>query len=301
MNRWLYTTPEVQEALENNEPVVALESALITHGFGAPDNLKIAQQLEQTVREAGACPATVAVLDGLVHVGVSESELERLASDREMHKISLRDLPHIAARGLSGGTTVAASIHLAHQAGVRVFASGGIGGIHRDHPEDVSADLPALANTPLIAVCAGAKSILDLPRTLQYLETHGVPVIGYGTHEFPAFYSLSSGLPVDTRVDSPASVARIAQGRTALGLKKALLVCVPVPQEHALPWEEAEAAIEEAIRAAERNDVTGNALTPFLLDKLVALTDGRSQRANEALLLNNAQTAAHIAQAVSRR
>ena len=289
---------DVAVALAEGAPVVALESALITHGFAPPANLDIARQMQAAVREEGALAATVAVLKGEARVGLTGDELARLASDRAALKVSLRDLPAMLAQGASGGTTVAATMHLAHRAGVRVFATGGIGGVHRGHPEDVSADLPALASIPIIVVCAGAKAILDLPRTLEYLETHGVPVIGYGTEEFPAFYSHHSGLEVDTRVETPEEVAQMAQARAELGLSAALLVCVPVPEADGLPAGEAEMAIAQAVGEADAAGVSGKALTPFLLARLVELTGGQARRANEALLLNNARVAAGIARAL---
>ena len=302
--------PEVIQTLADGAPVVALESALVTHGFAPPANLDIARRMEAVVREEGALPATIAVLEGEPRVGLSEEELARLAalaSDQAARKVSLRDLPLVLAarlsardeaQGASGGTTVAATMHLAHRAGICVFATGGIGGVHRGHPEDVSADLTALVSIPIAVVCAGAKAILDLPRTLEYLETHGVPVIGYGTDEFPAFYSRHSGLGVDARVETPEEVARMMQAREALGLSAALLVCVPVPEADELPVSEAEAAIAQAVEEAEAADVSGKNLTPFLLARIVELTGGRARRANEALLLNNARVAARIARAL---
>ncbi len=298
-NEGIVVAPEVQMALAAGAPVVALESALITHGFAPPANEEIARQMEAIVREEGGVPATIAILDGRVHVGLTPDELGRLAADREAHKVSLRDLPIVVARCLTGGTTVAATIHLAHRAGIVVFATGGIGGVHRHHPEDVSADLPALAQTPIVVVCAGAKAILDLPRTLEYLETHGVPVIGYGSEMFPAFYSRRSGLRTDVRVDRPEEVACITAARAAVGCSTALLVCVPVPAEDELPVEEAEAAIARAVDLAEAQNVQGKDLTPFLLSHLVALTDGQALRANQALLRNNARVATRIARAMS--
>ncbi|MBN1979637.1 MAG: pseudouridine-5'-phosphate glycosidase [Anaerolineae bacterium] len=288
---------EIAQALEEKAPVVALESALITHGFAPPANLDIAQRMEAAVRAEGAIPATIAILAGKARIGLSEKELEQLAADRSARKVSLRDLPVLLAQGGNGGATVAATMHLAHRAGIRVFCTGGIGGVHRGHPEDASADLIALATTPIVTVCAGAKAILDLPRTLEVLETHGVPVIGYTTDEFPAFYSRRSGLGVDARVETPEQVAQIAQMRTTLGLSTALLVCVPVPEADHLPAEEAEAAIAQAIAEAEEKGIGGKAVTPFLLARMVELTSGRARQANEALLLNNARTAAHIARA----
>ena len=300
--------PAIAQALANGAPVAALESALITHGFSPPANLEIARQMEAAVRQAGALPATIAVLDGVAGVGLSDVEQSRLASDRTARKVSLRDLPIVLASrrgdcdgvgGVSGGTTVAVTAYLARRAGIRVFATGGIGGVHRGHAGDTSADLPALASTPIVVVCAGAKAILDLPRTLEYLETCGVPVIGYGADELPAFYSRRSGLKLDTRVETPEEVAFIAQARTELGLPTALLVCVPVPQPDELPAAEAEAAIAQAVEGAEKDGVSGRALTPFLLTRLVELTGGRARLANEALLLNNARVAARIARALA--
>jgi len=294
----LHIAPQVKQALAQGAPVAALESALITHGFAPPANMEIASRMEAAVRAEGALPATVAVLDGEPRVGLSGEQLTALASDRAARKVSLRDLPIVAAQGANGGTTVAATMYLAHRAGIRVFATGGIGGVHRGHPEDVSADLIALASIPIVVVCAGAKAILDLPRTLEYLETHGVPVVGYGADEFPAFYSRRSGLRVDAQVETPEEVARIAQARTELGLSTALLVCVPVPEADELPSAEAETAIARAVEEAESAGISGKELTPFLLARLVELTGGRARRANEALLLNNARVAARIAGAL---
>ncbi|MFL7790951.1 MAG: pseudouridine-5'-phosphate glycosidase [Anaerolineae bacterium] len=305
----LHITAEIARALEEKAPVVALESALITHGFAPPANLDIARKMEAAVRAEGAIPATLAILDGEARIGLSNKELEQLATDRTARKVSLRDLPILLAQDggvvvggcTNGGTTVAATMHLTHRAGIRVFCTGGIGGVHRGHPEDVSADLTALATTPIVTVCAGAKAILDLPRTLEVLETHGVPVIGYATDEFPAFYSRRSGLEVDTRAETPAQVAQIAQARTMLGLSAALLVCVPVPEADQLPAEEAEAAIAQAVAEAEEKGIGGRAVTPFLLARMVELTGGRARRANEALLLNNARTAACIARELCKK
>ena len=298
MSQNLHIAPQVRQALAQGAPVAALESALVTHGFAPPANLEIASRMEASVRAEGALPATIAVLDGEPRVGLADSELAALASDRTARKVSLRDLPIVAAQGANGGTTVAATMYLAHRAGIRVFATGGIGGVHRGHPEDVSADLIALASIPIVVVCAGAKAILDLPRTLEYLETHGVPVIGYGADEFPAFYSRHSGLRVDAQVETPEEVARIAHARTELGLLTALLVCVPVPEADELPSAEAETAITRAVEEAEAAGISGKELTPFLLARLVELTGGRARRANESLLLNNARVAACIARAM---
>ena len=287
--------PEVAKALAENAPVVALESALITHGLPRPLNLEVARELEAVVREEGATPATVAILDGVPHIGLSPAQLEALAQASDPVKVSLRDLPAVVAQKRTGGTTVAATMHLAHRAGVRVFATGGIGGVHRGHPEDVSADLFALASIPIVVVCAGAKAILDLDRTLETLETLGVPVVGYGTDAFPAFTSRSSGLPVPLRADTPAEVAAMARARDALGLQAAILVTVPIPEEAAIPWEEAQAEIDAAVAEAEARGIGGRDLTPFLLSRLAERTQGRTLAANRALLVNNARTAARIA------
>jgi pseudouridine-5'-phosphate glycosidase len=291
-------TPEIAQALDAGTPTVALESALITHGFAPPANLDIALRMEATVREEGAIPATIAIVEGQAHVGLSKDTLEKLAGDQAARKVSLRDLPIVLAQGVNGGTTVAATMHLAHRAGIRVFATGGIGGVHRDHPEDVSADLTALATIPTITVCAGAKAILDLERTLQVLETRGVPVVGYGTDEFPAFYSRQSGLGVDAQIDTPEEIAQLAKAREESGASTAILVCVPVPQVDELAAPDAESAIVKAVAEAEEAGIGGKALTPYLLARMVELTDGRARVANEALLLKNARTAARIARAL---
>lgn len=298
MERTFALAPEVEQATGQGRPVVALESALITHGLPRPLNLEVAREMEETVRREGAVPATIAVLDGRPCIGLSPEQMERLAADPASVKIGLQNLPAAVARGATGGTTVAATVHLAHRAGLRVFATGGIGGVHRGHPEDVSADLPALASTPMVVVCAGAKAILDLPRTLEMLETLGVPVVGYGTDTFPAFTSPTSGLPLSLRADSPEEVAAMARARDALGLHAALLVTVPVPEEEGIPWEEAQSAVEVVVAEAEERGLRGPALTPYLLGRLAHQTDGRSLRANRALLLQNARIAARIARAL---
>jgi len=291
--------PEIREELAQRRPVVALETTLVTHGSAYPANLEIARRMARAIAEEGASAATIGIGGGRARVGLSETDLARLAQDGNARKVSRRDLPLALAQGANGGTTVAATSILAHRAGIGVFATGGIGGVHRGHPEDISADLPTLATTPIVVVCAGAKAILDLPRTLEYLETQGVPVIGYQTGEFPAFYSRHSGLPVDARVDSPGEVAAMVQARAALGLDAALLVCVPCPEEDELPAETVETSIAEAVSEANAKGVSGRDVTPFLLARLVEMTGGQSQRANEALLVNNARVAARIAAAIT--
>ncbi len=301
MNETLIFAPEVREALAAGGPVVALESTLITHGFPYPANVETALAMERVIREQGGVPATIAVLDGQITVGLSAEQIERLAAlgQAGVRKCSRRDLPIVVGLRQHGATTVAGTMIVAHMAGIEVFATGGIGGVHRGHPEDVSADLIELGRTPITVVCAGAKSILDLPLTLEVLETQGVPVLGYGTDTLPAFYSRSSGLPVDQRVDTPEQVAAIVAARRRLGLQHGTLVTVPVPEEDALPNDEAERAIAEATRQAEAAGIHGKAVTPFVLAKVLELTGGRSQRANIAALVNNARVAAQIARAIA--
>jgi len=289
---------EVALALRQRYPVVALESAVITHGLPRPENLNLARSLEQTVREEGATPATIGLLDGKVHIGLRPELLERLANEDGARKISRKDFGIALARGENGGTTVAATLIAAKLAGIRVFATGGIGGVHRNAPFDISADLPELSRSPLIVVCAGAKSILDLPATVEYLETAGVAVLGYRTDEFPAFYSAQSGLPVNVRVDTPQEVARIARLHWEMGLESAILVVQPPPPESALPVEQIESVIHQALQEAEENGISGAQVTPFLLDRVNRLSGGASMQANLALLRNNARLAAQIATAL---
>jgi pseudouridine-5'-phosphate glycosidase len=302
MNESLVFSNEVFAALQAGLPVVALESTLITHGFPYPANVQTALDMEAAIRTEGAIPATIAVLDGKITVGLSKQEVERLAGlgRDSVRKCSRRDLPVVVGLRLNGATTVAGTMIVAHIAGIRVFATGGIGGVHRGHAEDVSADLIELGRTPITVVCAGAKSILDLPLTLEVLETQGVPILGYGTDTLPAFYSRTSGLPIDRRVDTPQQVAAVVTARDALGLAHGILVTAPVPEGDALPVEEAEAAIEEATRQADAAGIHGKDVTPFVLAKVLELTSGRSQQANIAALLNNARVAAQIALALSR-
>jgi len=287
--------PEIQQALDNGRPIVALESALITHGFAYPANLDITRRMADVIRAEGAVPAVVGIWRGRPTAGLRDAQVEALAADETAVKVSVRDLPLAGARGVHGGTTVAATSLLAHRAGIRVFATGGIGGVHRGHPEDVSADLPVLASTPLIVVCAGAKSILDLPRTLEVLETWGVPVLGWRTGEFPAFYSRTSGLAVDQRVEDGAQVAEIFRAQRALSLPQGVLVTVPIPAADEVPAAEVEPLIAQAVAEADAQGVTGKAITPFILARMVALSGARTKQANESLLLNNARVAAQIA------
>jgi pseudouridylate synthase len=291
--------PEVAAALANHRPVVALESTLITHGLPYPVNQEVALGMEQAVRDAGAVPATIAVLKGQITVGLTRDQVAYLAQARDVRKCSRRDLPIVLARQGDGATTVAGTMIVAHLAGIRVFATGGIGGVHRGHPFDVSADLMELAQTPIAVVCAGAKAILDLPLTLEVLETHGVPVIGYQCADFPAFYTRSSGLPLDIRCDTFAEVAAILRARETLGFRTGTLIATPVPAENELPAPVAEAAIVQALSEAEERGVRGKEVTPFLLARVSELTHAESRTANVALLENNARTAAGVARALA--
>ncbi len=286
---------KVKRALISQEPVVALESTVITHGLPYPENLDLANRMEAQVSAHDATPATIALVNGKIRVGLSQPELLELAREAGMHKISARDLAPAAALGWSGGTTVASTMLAAHTVGIRVFATGGIGGVHRQPAFDISADLPQLARTPVIVVCAGAKAILDLPATLEFLETYSTPVVGYQTDEFPAFYSISSGLPVSVRADTPAQIVEIALRHWELGLRSGVLVVVPPPAEAALAHADVDAAIETALLDAQAAGVRGQQMTPFLLSRVKELTGGASLQANLALLLNNARIGAKIA------
>lgn len=294
-------SPDVTRAMDLGLPVVALESAVITHGLPFPENLNLAEQMEYEIRNLGAAPATIAVLDGFIHVGLTSDHHQRLSSREGMRKISSRDLGPAVANRLSGGTTVAATMLAAHSAGLKVFATGGIGGVHHDisgrrqFPMDISADLPVLASTPIIVVCAGAKAILDLVATVEYLETWGVPVVGYGTDDFPAFYCRESGLKTSARADNPAQVVTIARTHWALGMKSAILLVVPPPVETALPVPVVEEAVRRALLEARDARQRGQNVTPFLLSRVAELTGGDSLRANISLLLNNARVAAEVA------
>jgi pseudouridine-5'-phosphate glycosidase len=283
-------------------PPVALESTVISHGLPYPHNLALAQEMEEIVRGGGAEPRTIAILGGELVAGLSYAQLHHLATATGVRKVSRRDLPIVAARRQDGATTVATTMWVAHRFGIQVFATGGIGGVHRgagDIPSsDVSADLQELAQTPVIVVCAGAKAILDLPGTLEYLETFGVTVVGYGTDEFPAFYSRSSGLPVDVRCDDPAEVVAIWRAKQKLGLPGGLLVTVPVPAADEIPAAEIEPVILQAVAEAEAKGLRSAQVTPFLLTRIAELSGERSLRANLALLKNNARVAAGIAVAL---
>jgi pseudouridine-5'-phosphate glycosidase len=292
-------SPEVKAAIRRHTPVVALETAVVTHGLPYPINLQLAGELEAIVRESGALPATIGLINGIIHTGLSHEQLVQLSESKQARKISQRDFGPAMVTHSDGGTTVAGTAIVAHAAGIHVFATGGIGGIHRGAPFDISADLPVLARTPIVVVCAGAKAILDIPATLEYLETMGVPVLGYQTDNFPAFYSTSSGSPVSQRADSPELVAEIAHAHFNLGLKSAILVTVPPPATAAIPMEEIESLIQAAVQQAHAEGIRGAATTPYLLEKMNLLTSGRSLETNLALLKNNARVAAEIACAMA--
>jgi pseudouridine-5'-phosphate glycosidase len=297
---YLSVAPEVYQALRSGQPVVALESTVISHGLPRPINLETARRCEAVIREEGAVPATVGVIKGRIVVGLNNAELETLALSEGVRKVSRRDFAIAIARREHGATTVAGTMIAAHMAGIRLFATGGIGGVHRGDAGDISADLPELARTPVAVVCAGAKSILDLPRTLEWLETAGVPVIGYQTDTFPAFYSASSGLPVDARVDTPAEAASILHLQWSLGFESGMLLTVPPPEDLALSPHEMEAAVEQALLVAEKKGVRGKAITPFVLARVSELTAGRSLTINTALLERNARVAAQVAVELAR-
>jgi pseudouridine-5'-phosphate glycosidase len=288
-------SPEVSAALEIGSPVVALESTVIAHGLPYPYNIETATDLESIVRAKGAVPATIAVFGGEFFVGLDRGQIERLATGKDIRKISRRDLPVAVAQKLDCATTVATTAFIAHQAWIKVFATGGIGGVHRGFSADVSADLIELAQTPITVVCSGAKIVLDLERTREWLETFGVTVLGWQCDEMPGFYSRSSGLDIDERVDTAREVVNIAAARDRLGLKSSILVTVPVPAENEIDRVELEAILSEALKLADQQGVRGKAITPFLLSQMSDRSGGRTLAANIALLKNNAAVAAEIA------
>ena len=298
MNKYLDISPEVQQALADGKPVVALESTIISHGMPYPKNVETAMLVEKTIRENGAVPATIAIIGGRLKAGLSPEEIEYLGkSGRKVAKVSRRDLAAIVARGADGATTVTTTMIIAHMAGIKVFATGGIGGVHRgaETTMDISADLEELAGTPVMVVCAGAKSILDLGLTLEYLETKGVPVIGYGTDELPAFYTRSSGFGVDYSVDTPAQLAAMFKAQQELGMKGGMLVTNPIPEQYAMDKAVIDAAIEQAVAESKEQGIHGKETTPFLLARVVELTGGDSLESNIQLVLNNAIVASKTA------
>ncbi len=302
MNQYLDISPEVKEALDAGRPVVALESTIISHGMPYPQNVETALRVENTIRENGAVPATIAVIGGRLKAGLSRDEIEHLGrSGRAVAKASRRDLPVLVAQGRDGATTVTTTMIIAAMAGIRVFATGGIGGVHRGAQVtmDISADLEELARTPVMVICAGAKSILDLGLTLEYLETKGVPVIGYGTEELPAFYTRRSGFKVDYRLDTPEELAAAFRAKLEMGLGGGMLVTNPIPEEYSMDPERIGAAIDEAVAEAERLGIRGKETTPFLLARIKDITGGDSLASNIQLVLNNARLAAHTAKCLA--
>ena len=298
MNRYLDIAPEVKEALDAGKPVVALESTIISHGMPYPQNVETALKVESIIREAGAVPATIAIIGGRLKAGLTREEIDYLGkTGAGIPKASRRDLPVLVAQGRDGACTVTTTMMIADMAGIRVFATGGIGGVHRGAQEtfDISADLEELADTSVMVICAGAKSILDLGLTLEYLETHGVTVIGYGTDELPAFYTRHSGFKVDVRMDTPEQIAAVIRAQNELGLESGMLIVDPVPEEHSMPKAEIDAAIASALAAANAAGVHGKEITPFLLAKVKDVTGGKSLKSNIALVYNNVELAARIA------
>ncbi|WP_195940734.1 pseudouridine-5'-phosphate glycosidase [Romboutsia sp. 1001713B170131_170501_G6] len=297
LEKYLQVHPEVKKAIEAGEPVVALESTIISHGMPYPKNVEMAKNVSKIIRENGAVPATIAIIDGVLKVGLTEEEIEFLGTSKDVVKASRRDLPFIISKKLTGATTVATTMILADLAGVRVFATGGIGGVHRGAEKtfDISADLQELSNTNVAVICAGAKSILDIGLTLEYLETNGVPVVGFGTDEFPAFYTRRSGFGVDYRVDSPMEVATALKAKWDLNLKGGMVIGNPIPTEHEMEYDTITNAIESALKEAEEKNIAGKKVTPFLLDKVKTITAGKSLESNIELVYNNARVAANIA------
>ena len=295
--KYLDISQEVQTALLQGMPVVALESTIISHGMPYPDNIEIALALEDLIRRSGAVPATIAIIKGRIRVGISAREIEYMATAKNIRKVSRRDLPVVLQEQGDGATTVAGTMIVAAMAGIKVFVTGGIGGVHRGAGEsfDISADLEELKNTDVAVVCAGCKSILDIPATLEYLETAGVPVITYASDDFPAFYSRKSGCPAQTRMDCVGEIARLIQTKYELGLKGGLLIACPVPQEHEIPYAVMEQSIQEALALCEQQNIKGSKVTPFLLDAVKDITSGKSLKVNKELILNNARIGVQIA------
>jgi pseudouridine-5'-phosphate glycosidase len=296
---WLRVSDPVRSALAGGKAVVALESTVITHGLPRPANLELARRMEIEVLSRAAQPATVGVIDGRISLGLSADELERLALAPDAEKVSRRDLATVSVRARLGGTTVAATMVVAHAGGVKLIATGGIGGVHRGSAGDISADLVELQQTPVAVVCSGAKSILDLPRTLEWLETASVPVIGWQTEELPAFFSRQSGLPVPCSVESADELAELLQAHWQISPSRGALVCIPCPEDSQVPREEVERALEQAQAEATASGLTGKDVTPHILSRLVELTDGGTLRANLALLRNNAAVASELALALA--
>ncbi|MEE3489013.1 MAG: pseudouridine-5'-phosphate glycosidase [Bulleidia sp.] len=300
LNQYLDVKPEVAEAIKEGRPVVALESTIISHGMPYPQNVECARKCEQIIRENGAVPATIAIIGGRLKAGLTDDELEYFGKKGQaIAKASRRDVAALCAKGEDGATTVTTTMMIANMAGIRIFATGGIGGVHRGAQQtfDISADLEELANTPVMVICAGAKAILDLPLTLEYLETHGVPVYGYGTKELPAFYTRHSGLKVDYEFDTPEELAKAFHVQQNLGFKGGILVTNPIPEEYSMDEKTINAAIDEAIKEMDEKGIKGKECTPFLLAKVVEITGGTSLDANRQLVWNNTALAAKVAAA----
>jgi pseudouridine-5'-phosphate glycosidase len=295
----LNISTDIERALAANKPVVALESTVIAHGLPRPTNLELAQRLETDLRTAGVTPATIGIIGGELTVGLNDEQVRLLAEDSSVKKISTRDIPVAIARGWNGATTVASTSWIAHRAGIKVFATGGIGGVHRGALPDISADLPELERTPIIVVCSGAKIVLDLPATREWLETHGITVVGFQCDEMPAFYSRHSGLPVDVLASSVNEVVEIFNAQRNLRMDSALLLTVPVPEAFEVDAEQLRRVLNEALEKAERQGITGRDVTPFLLAQMAQFSDGATLRANLSLLENNARVAGEIAKALS--
>ncbi len=303
MEKYLEISREVKEALDNGKAVVALESTIISHGMPYPQNVETALKVEEIIRKGGAIPATIAIMDGKLKVGLSSEEIDRLGkTGLEVVKASRRDIPFILAKGLMGATTVASTMIVANLAGIRVFATGGIGGVHRGAQTtmDISADLQELANTNVAVVCAGAKSILDIGLTLEYLETQGVPVVGFGTEELPAFYTRKSGFKVDYRVDKAEELAKAVKAKWDLDLKGGIVIANPIPEEFQMDYDKITNAIESAVVEAEEKGIKGKESTPFLLAKVKDITEGKSLVANIELVFNNAKVATDLAIELSK-
>ncbi|GIM30976.1 pseudouridine-5'-phosphate glycosidase [Paraclostridium bifermentans] len=301
LEKYLNVHPEVKKALAEGLPVVALESTIISHGMPYPKNIEMAKTVSKIIRENGAIPATIAIIDGVLKVGLTTEEIEFLGTSKDVVKASRRDLPFIISKKLNGATTVATTMILANLAGVKVFATGGIGGVHRGAQEtfDISADLQELANTNVAVICAGAKSILDIGLTLEYLETNGVPVVGFETEEFPAFYTRKSGFGVDYKVESSLEVASALKAKWDLNLKGGMVIGNPIPKEFEMDYDTINNAIESALKEAEEKNIVGKKVTPFLLDRVKTITDGKSLDANIELVYNNVKVAAQIAKDLS--
>lgn len=298
----LHLSSEVRAALENGRPVVALESTIVAHGMPWPDNLQTAHAVENNIRSERATPATIAILDGKICIGLDDTQMERVARDPSLLKASRRDLAHVVSQGLNAATTVSATMICAHLAGIEVFVTGGIGGVHREASQtfDISADLQELARTPVAVVCAGAKSILDIALTLEYLETQGVPVLSCGQDNFAAFFCQDSGHRADHRLDDPTQQAALLRAHWALGLNSGVVLSTPVPHADALPQDEVQTWIDQALHEAQAQEIRGKAITPFLLARIQNLSQGRSLAANKALVLNNALVGARLATALKR-